>query len=191
MCRIPSLVLVCAALLMAGCTSLGKLEQDAKLQDNKTIFVIGVAPENYRVSVFPGNVEDGAYKQNPWRPAAVFGAPDNGYLVGEADAGDTLAIAYLRIVSGKDDLLGADYIPCAGRETLVFGAPANKVIYLTDVRFSHTSDSINMAFNDNLDAARAYIDKAYPNLKGQLEKWAYKTLPVNASCTRTIYIPRT
>jgi len=180
-------------LLLSGCISKGVLEKNVKLESgDETVFVFGVQPDNFRISVFPGSVKDGEFKQNPFRTATVYSAASDGYVLGKANAGETLAITNIRFVSAKGNVLGSDFKPCEGTKALVFDVPPGKVIYITDVRyFFSQDDGLNYKYTANLEAAQQYIDSNYPNLKGRLEIWDYRQLPVSESCTTNIYVPST
>lgn len=180
-------------LLLGACTSLGVLDKNATLDSNQhSIFVLGVAPENYRVSVFPGSVKDGVFRQNPWLPATVYGAGDDGYLVGEASAGDTLAITIVRVVKDKDAFFqGTNFVPCHGAKTMTFSIPGGKVLYLGNVHYQFVGNLLRVDYNQDIDSAREYMDKNYPKVRGRLEPWKYQLLPTTAFCGAgaTIYIP--
>lgn len=173
---------------------MGVVDQSATLNSNRhSIIVLGVAPENYRVSVFPGSVKDGVFRQNPWLPATVYGAGDDGYLVGEASAGDTLAITFVRVVKDKDAIFqGTNFTPCYGALTMTFSIPGGKVLYLGNVHYQFVGDRLQVQYSQDIDAAREYMDRKYPNLRGRLEQWKYQLLPTTAVCggaRGTLYIP--
>lgn len=181
-------------MLLGGCTSMGVLDKSAALEsDRHSIIVLGVAPENYRVSVFPGRVANGVFRQNPWLPATVYGAGDDGYLVGEASAGDTLAITVVRVVKDRNAFFrGTNFIPCHGARTMTFSIPGGKVLYLGNVHYQFVGDRLQVKYSQDIDSARRYMDERYPNLRGRLEAWKYQLLPTTAFCGQgggTIYIP--
>lgn len=106
-------VLVLAALLcVAGCTSFRVVDPAASAPAGEAIFVLGVQPANYRVMVFPGTVKDGVFRQSVVRMSAYYGAAKDGYVVGKAKPGDTLAITRVRQVANESDILGRDFVPC-------------------------------------------------------------------------------
>jgi hypothetical protein len=182
-------------MLLGACTSMGVLDENATLDSNRhSIIVLGVAPENYRVSVFPGSVRDGVFRQNPWLPATVYGAGDDGYLVGEASAGDTLAITMVRVVKDRNAIFqGTNFTPCYGVKTMTFSIPGGKVLYLGNVHYQFVGDRLQVEYSQDIDAARRYMERKYPNLRGRLQPWRYQLLPTTAVCGGTgggtIYIP--
>jgi hypothetical protein len=184
------LALAVVLALVGACTSMGRLDKEAGLEsDRESVFILGVAPENYRISAFPGSVKDGRFHQNPLRPAAVFGAPEDGYVVGKAAAGDTLAITFIRRVKDKDSILGADFAPCAENKTMTFAIPGGKVLYLGNIEYEFAGKALNVRYSQDVAAAKKYVDEHYPRLRGRLEPWKYDLLPTDAPCTRTIYVP--
>lgn len=184
------IILSALAMLLSACVSLGRLDKNATLSSGqKSVFVLGVAPENFRLSIFPGSIDDGRFRQSPWRPAAIYGAAKNGYLVGEASAGETLAITLVQVVKDKDSIFGQHFVPCRNGKTMAFRIPRGRVIYLGDVQYEVAGGHLGMKYSQDIDAARKYIREYYPRLRGRLEPWKYRLLPTNAACQMSIYIP--
>lgn len=181
------------AMLLGACTSLGVVDKTAALDATQhSIFVLGVAPDNYKISVFPGSVRNGVFRQNPWLPATVYGSGEDGYLVGEASAGDTLAITMIRVLKDKNSIFGTTFfVPCNGKKTMTFSIPGGKVLYLGNVSYEFAGTFLKVKYSQDIDSARKYMDKNYPNLRGRLESWKYQLLPTTASCAVgiPIYIP--
>lgn len=181
----------CAVFLLASCTSMGKLESAAPAPAaDETVFVIGIAPETARISVFPGEVSDRVFRQSMWRSAVVMGNPDNGFIVGKAKAGDVLAITNVRVVD-KDSLAGTDYVPCGGARTLVFTVPAGKVVYLGHIRYELVQNRLRIKTEYRFEDAQTYINATYANLRDRLERQDidFDFLPTTASCRQTVTIP--
>lgn len=185
--------------LLVSCASLGQLDGNAKAPtENESIFVMGISPDNYRVSLFPGSVEDGQFHQNPVRSAALYASARDGYVVGKATAGDVLGLANVKIVSDSGALLGPNYRACGDAKTMVFTVPKGKVIYLGDMGFFYKSanlpreSSLSIRYYQDLAAAQTYVDKNFPALKGRLESFEveWKThLRTCAAAGGAIYIP--
>jgi len=77
---------------------MGRLEKGIPAPTQKeSIFVLGVAPDNHRVMIFPGSTDTGFFAQNQWLPAAFYGGAEGGFIVGKAKAGSTLAITDVRV----------------------------------------------------------------------------------------------
>jgi len=176
---------------------MGRLEKGIPAPTQKeSIFVLGVAPDNHRVMIFPGSTDTGFFAQNQWLPAAFYGGAEGGFIVGKAKAGSTLAITDVRVTESGKSILGLDFVPCDGAKTLVFDAPAGKVTYLGSVQYGVTDKGLQIDYWNDLEAARAYLSGAYPALSARLEQGGYKLLPVMQPCTSTttvyvpVYVPR-
>lgn len=179
---------------LSACTSMGRLEKGTNtVASDESVFIMGLSPDNYRVSLFPGSVDDGAFKQSPWRNAAFYGAPEDGFIVGKVKAGDIIGLMYILIVKDEKAVRGDQFGACDGARTMVFEAPdtGGKVIYLGEVHYELVDGRVMIKYGSDIEAARQYIDKFYPAFSGDLERWSYELLPVNASCVKTIdvYIP--
>ena len=170
------------SLICISCTSVGRLSKEATLNsDQESIFLIGVSPENYRISVFPGSLKDGRFDQSLLRPAAVFSAAENGFVIGKASVGDTLAITYIRVVNGKDSLFGVDFEPCRDAKTMIFEIPRGKVLYLGNVDYEIVGNELVAKYSQDIDSAKKFIDENYPNLSGKVTPWKYELLPTTES----------
>lgn len=177
--------------LLSGCTSFRAVEKNTTVSPGETLFVLGVSPENYRVKVFPGTVKDGVFREDTLGLAAVYGGPDNGYVVGKAHKGDVLAITMVRRLKDTADVLGQDFVPCAGYKTMVFTVPDQPVVYLGDVSYTTAQNGRGLAirYTDNLEAVTAYLAKNYPNLPSAPVPAAYDLRPAKLSCTTTVVVP--
>ena len=180
---------LCLVGLLEACTSMGQLNESAKApSQSESVFIIGVAPENYRISVFPGSVSNGIFWQSTIRSAAVYGAGKNGYVVGRASAGDVLAITNVRVVKGESSIWGADFAPCRERPTMVFKIPAGKVLYLGSVDYGFEGSMLHISYGNDLTAAQSYVQRTFPALTQPVESLAYELLPTSDGCSGT-YIP--
>lgn len=179
-----------AILVCVGCTSMGRLDKKIEAPGNKeSIFILGLAPNNYRVSIFPGDEKKGKFSQDLLQHAVVYGGAQNGYVVFKASAGSTQAITNVRVVSSEKSVLGMDFTPCREAKTLVFKVPAGKVIYLGSIEYLMSADKLDVYYWNNLEGARHYLSGAYPALAGRVEQGSYELLPTNAPCSSTIYVP--
>lgn len=183
------IVLLSVAMFLSGCTSVGRVKPDEDINPEESVYILGVAPDNYRISIFPGEVRDGKYHQNIYRVASVYGAAEDGYVIGKAASKETVAIGYIRVVKDKDSLLGTDFKPCKGAQTMVFEIPAGKVLYLGDVKYRIDGDKLFVDYSKDFEAAKKYIDSRYPKLRGRLEPWKYELMQTTIPCTTQIYVP--
>ncbi|WP_343722975.1 hypothetical protein [Herbaspirillum seropedicae] len=177
--------------VLCGCTSLGQLEKTAHPPlDNESYFVIGVTPANHRVSLFPGEIENGVFHQSRIYPAALYGAAKDGFVVGKAPAGRVLAITNVRVVADENAVLGRDFSPCESAQTFVFRVPKGKVIYIGSADYAFQSNKLQVRYRNDLAAATRYIDANYPELRGLAEYQEPQLMPTDKSCSPgTIYIP--
>lgn len=183
-------LILCCTFLTSACSSLGQLDASTSgPAEDESIFVIGVAPENYRIFVFPGSVKDGRFSQSLIRPATVYGSARQGFVVGKAQAGDVLAITQIRAVSDSSSILGADFKPCGDAKTMVFEAPKSKLLYLGSIEYKFEGNYLIAQYRDEIERAQRHIESNFPHLKGKLEPLEYKLLPSSGACEGTIYIP--
>ena len=182
--------IMCSLALLTACTSFGQLDANAPApSDSESVFVLGVSPDNYRVSIFPGSVSDGSFSSSLIRTAVVYGAAKQGFVVGKASAGDVLAITNVRVVSDSSSILGANFKPCGGAKTMVFEVPKGKVVYLGSVEYKFEGKQLLVQYRNDIEGARRHIDQNFPALKGKLETVDFKLLPKSGSCDSTIYVP--
>jgi hypothetical protein len=180
---------------LTACTSMRQLESGIPTpKPDESIFLIGVSPENHRVFLFPGSLENGRFMQNPWRAAAVFGGAKDGFVVGKAKAGEAVAITLVRVVSESGAILGTDFAPCGEARTPVFRVPAGKVIYVGSVDFTFSGSSLQIRHADDIESAKRYLQSHSPELLDMLESQPFELAPTTASCDPgkiviPIYIP--
>lgn len=185
-----TILIILLMLATSACTSIGRLEKDASLNSqNESVIVLGVSPANYRVSIFPGTREAGVFYQNILRPAVVYGAAEDGFIVTKAAADETLAITNIRLVANKESVYGPDFAPCDGKMTMVFDVPAGKVLYLGSIEYEFAGKSLLIKYGQDIDTARKYVDANYPKLSGRLEPWPFEILPTTLKCNTTITVP--
>jgi len=177
-------MMLVAVLLLSGCTSAGQLKSNAgNPSENESVFVIGVTPENYRISVWPGGIKDDHFYKSSLRNAALYSAAEGGYVVGRAKAGDVLGITNARIVSGENSILGLDYVPCG--DTLVFKVPPGQVIYLGSIAFSSNGKTVNALVSNDVNAAAHHMADAFPSITRTIVKTPFMHLPSTGCSSST------
>jgi hypothetical protein len=171
-------------ILLAGCTSVGTVDKGiAPPKGDEVLFVLGVAPENHRVQVVTGDVEHGLFKPTRWSTKArLYAAPTDGHVVWQGAQSETMAVAMVRIVKEKDDILGRDFRPCGEQRTMVFRAPAGKVVYLGNVVYESSGNRLSVYYGSDFKAAQAFVERNYPQLKEQLTRGKFELLPTSFSC---------
>lgn len=170
--------------LLSGCVSPGHLEGSAAAPDKtEAVFVMGVSPDNYIVSVVPGRVIDGYFRTSPIRSRVFYALPKDGYIVGKALAGELLAITMVKVVTDHEALAGKDYISCSETKMRAFKMPPSGVVYLGDVRYASLQDGLMVRHSRDLDAARRHVDANFPALKGRLEPIPYELVTPSSACS--------
>jgi len=181
-----------AIMVCGGCISTGR--PSAKLSaptEKQSVYVLGVVPSTNRLTVFPGNTSDGKFNRSKLLPANFYGNPQGGFIVGKAKAGQTLAVIMVRVTANENDILGWDFKPCGNLKTLVFEAPAGKVVYLGSIQYIVNGGDLDIKYSNDLEQARRYLANAYPALESHLEQGSFELLPTSQSCSsvNTIYVP--
>jgi hypothetical protein len=184
------IILVLLWLTLTACATKGLLEENVALPPiEESIYIIGVEPEEYEIMVFPGSIDDGKFKQNIFKGANVSSAAHDGFVVGKAKSGEVLSIGIIRILKNKQFVFNSTYSPCDGKLAMTFRVPGGKVIYLGHVRYSYAGANIRVQYYQDIEAARKYVDRTYPGLRGAVESWSYELLPATIPCTTNITIP--
>ena len=182
-------IVLVVAVFLTGCTSVGHLDSGVKVKSGKEgFFVLGMNPVDVRVAIFPGWIKDGIFHQNPLLRASYMGAADDGYIVGKAAVGATLAITAVTIVRNKGDIYGSDFFACGDAKTLTFTVHEG-VNYITDVDFLYSKKKLDIELKGNISEARNYLSAHYANLETDLTQESYTILPTSAQCGGTWIIP--
>jgi hypothetical protein len=168
------------AALIAACASMPRPTVDATPRDDATYFVIGLAPNSARFDLSSGTIRDGVFNAGILWIAHWYGPSDDGYLVIKADRNEALGIVQVQMMSSATSLIGPVFVPCA--RTLVFEAPAGKVVYLTHMTIRSTAGPngprLAPDFHQDMDGARAYMRARYPALADHLEQGRPQMMPV-------------
>jgi hypothetical protein len=155
----------------AGCAgSIGRVDRDATVDSNSdSYFVIGVKPEFTQVLIFKGWVTEAGFYQNPLLPATVSYPVEGGFIVGKTHAGAINALTKAILYSRKSDWGVGGMVHCKDSKSLVFVAPAGKVIYLTSLNYRWEVGGLIEEYRQEFSAAKAYMESHYPNLAQKLE----------------------
>lgn len=175
-------IIACCFFVAALCGCGKPLMKGAVLGENDAYYVFGLKPSNVKVQVYPGSIQgDGRFKLSAQN--AVFNAVANqGYAVGAAKAGSTLAVTRLILV-GTGSLIPPIFLPCNNTETMVFTAAKGKIIYLADLGFSLESDNtLTVTYEDNIEAARSFLEIDYPQLAPYLERGEFRRSKTSMPC---------
>ena len=179
----------------ASCTMTTRVDKNASVAEDESIFVVGSAPENFRIWFMRADVieKDGTATVKPdvvGIPLLVAN-PENGFLVGRVRGGYTIAITGVRIVRANETF-GPGGTACGGNRTMVFTAPAGKVVYVGNAEFGMQGKQVFASYSTDFAAARKHLDANYPNLRGKLEQHGHQliaTAPCPTPQTITIQLP--
>lgn len=188
-------VMLLAAALCASCTTTTRVDKDATVSQDTSIFVVGSSPEHFRIWFMRADIveKDGTtnVKQDVLGIPLLVANPENGFLVGQVRGGDTIAITGVRIVRAGETF-GPGGSACGGNRTMVFTAPAGKVVYVGNAEFSMQGKQVFARYSNDFEAARKHVDANYPNLRGKLEQHGHQliaTAPCPTPQTITIQLP--
>ncbi len=177
-----------ALLLIAGCTSVGMVKPfQAGPTADQTIYIIGVSPESVRISVWPGSIVDHEFAKSGWRNANLYSAPVDGFVIGRAPAGRTLAITNARFVASSSSLLGLDFAPCS--HASVFTPKGGQVIYLGSLNFDYEGKQIGVKETYDLQAASQFLKSHYPYIKTPLTAGHFQHMPYG-DCSKPLHGPK-
>lgn len=170
---------------LAACSTLGRTAADVPPPSaEESVFVLGVAPENYAVTLSPGKMENGVFKAGA-PLAALSRSPRDGYIVAKVASGQALALTRTTRLAEGGSPASAPFGACDGTRTLVFSAPRGKVVYLADVGYqSMPGGGVDVRFDRNLDKARQYLAANYPELAKLVAQGEYTFTPTNATCRK-------
>ena len=148
-----------------------------------SIFVIGMEPGPYRISVMRGEIdsEAGVFLKNTRAAGAYYGGGTNGYVVAKAKPGDVLAIT--GIETRPQGSSPKTHWPCNGETTIVFQLPRDTAtVYVGDITYRPGSKSPELVYTEDLSAAQAHVRANYANLGSTPEKIEHQILPVSQPC---------
>ena len=182
--RIPGVLIT--VLVLSACSEVRRLpENNINISANDSVFIFGLSPDDHRILVFPGSIDSGGWRQNPWSPATFMGAAKDGFVLSTASAGKTYAVSSIFVHrEGGTALQGKMYAPCGDAQTIVFSVPAGKVIYLADLRYTQDGNRLRMDHSADLKKAQEYVDAHYPPLRGRVELGSYELMKTDKACGR-------
>jgi hypothetical protein len=108
-------------------------------------------------------------------------APD-GFVVVEADAGDSLTITNVRLLEGSV-FMPKQYFACGDYQPRVFeDIPGGKVLYLGHLELDGNANEQRTSWADDIETARQYVDAHFPKLAGKLEPTPFTTRRLPELC---------
>lgn len=183
-----SIVIISA--LISGCAlrPVGVIDNQSNAPSNaEAIVVHGMKQPEFRYVFVKGKIENGMFEQTK-HVGVLIDSPANGYLVGKLKSGDVVAL----IQAGRTEKQGngpnSFRLGC-GMPVRVFTVPGGKVSYLGDATVSIIQNSeLRIAYSDNFQDAKSYIDARFPALKDHLEPIASKVVPYKCPPTYQYYM---
>ena len=179
-------LLLALAAACASCTTATRVDKAATIAEDESIFVVGSAPENFRIWFMRADLiqkdEATTVKQDAVGIPLLVANPENGFLVGRVRGGYNIAVTGVRAVSANQTF-GPGFTACGGTKTMVFTAPAGKVVYIGHAEFSMRGKQLFARYSNDFQAARSHIDANYPNLRGKLEQHGHQLIQTAACPT--------
>lgn len=177
--KLGGLALAWFAVLLTACsTNISRTELNPG--PTESIIIFGVKPENARLSLYPGEVIEGKFKQN-WfldTQAKVHDTPQDGYVTAKVKAGQALGMTTVQMSIGGG-LWGPIFSFCGNPKLLVFEVPAGKVAYAADIEFVQLGNALRPRFSRDLDAARQHFKQNHPNITDEVVPLDLQFIPVS------------
>ena len=189
---IRTLLLLALGVALIGCVpvSSNTLPSGGAIDEsNESIILVGVAPDNFRITLGPGQVNSRGNFSDGLSLTGYIGAyPDDGYVIGRSEGEKTYGVT--AVARGEEN--GAEarrtYSVCGGRETVVFDVSPGEMLYIGDFEYAVADNRMRFKFERDFEAASAYFDTAFPQYAGRLKAADISMHPVVLNCTQTIYI---
>ncbi|MFC4159943.1 hypothetical protein [Chitinimonas lacunae] len=166
-------------LLLSGCAGTYIDKNTVPNWTDESVIVFG-APANYHFLMSSGSLEDGQFIRN-WVVAknTVAAFSQNGFTLNKIKAPDTLALTVASAWSGRGQEI---FTPCGSQKAPAFHVPAGKVLYFTHFDFRISGKRLVTDYSQHFEQAKAYVESAYPHLKGRLEQGQFELVPINRAC---------
>lgn len=165
-----TIILMC---FLVGCTTTApgiyKKVKGVDLE-NHSIFVLGVSPENFKVSVRSGSISEDGFAVDFWTQHHVSDWPEKGYIIGTARANQTMAITDVTRKGAGSFSLDEAFTACGGAKVLTFNIPKGEVVYIGDISYRDTKNSIHIDYEKNFTQALSYLKNNYPELAEKVKE---------------------
>jgi len=173
-------------IVVSGCAT-GSIGSSFQQKDGgESVLVFRVNPVDKNVFFYRGKEEEGVFKQNTVSRPVFSGKSKNGYVVFKASPGDTIALTqYTHKSFGFKNTAW----PCEDFETISFTVPAGEVLYMTDMTLSNKGEAFNLNLTQNIDQARAHLQKYHRNIASNLKQGEFKMLKGDRACDESAVIP--
>src|ERR1700759_2326059 len=146
--RLGGVALCCFAAL----TGAGRAQDAAPASGDDTYYLMGVAPDDARVVIAPGDLKAGKFTAAGADPAAL--TPADGFVLAKAGQAGWFAITGVQFIGarqaptglvdlafkGVESSLGIKdrevLTPCGDGTTVAFEVPAHKVVYIGTIQYT-------------------------------------------------------
>lgn len=166
------------ALVLTGCVTPAPDASAPPPGEQETYVVLGVTPLNMRLTIVDGTVKNGVFSPPFIQLVAPSYMPDDdGYVVMKVKGNTLYGITSAIAMFGRQPIFGEEYLPEGA--TMVFEAPAGKVVYITSLTYERSRYNVHgmeMRQKLDLEAARAYLKRRYPQLADRLEQGHFSAL---------------
>lgn len=183
-------LIVISSILVSGCAlrPVGVIDEGTTAPSNaEAVVVHGMKQPEFRYVFIKGKIENGMFEKTK-HVGVLIDKPVNGYLVGKIEAGDVIAL----IQAGRNERQGNgpnSFSLGCGMPVRVFTVPGGKVSYLGDATISIIQDrELRVAYSDNFQDAKNYIDASFPALKNRLEPIASQIVQYKCPPTYQYYM---
>ncbi|MEJ0044017.1 MAG: hypothetical protein WDM81_18180 [Rhizomicrobium sp.] len=171
---------LCACLALAALSACISSPEDlaAPPSGQDSYVVLGVAPADMNLQIVNGRLRKGVFSAGLFRLTELSYKPDDGgYVVMKVPGNADYAVVSAVSTIWRQSFLGEKYVP-SGAKTLVFEAPAGKVVYVTSLQYRRGAGRLDVTPTQDLERARAYLHDHYPALAGRLTQARYAFLPL-------------
>jgi len=176
--------------LLSGCGTMAIVDKSASPPGpDESILVFRVSPDKFKLIFFPGSIDQGSFRQDPFLSAVINGVATDGYLVARVKVGQTVGL--MTTIDTKPASLFENPANnlCGGTLVPVFEVPKAKVAYVADIEISRTGREIALAYSFNLEQAAAHVRANYPNLSKDVHALPIQVIPTARCPPAVLLIP--
>ncbi len=178
------IILIITVLFTSACTTVGRYDTNASLDSNdESYFLLGINSDEIQVTILNGEIENEKFTKDILYVTPTLSAvAKNGYIMGKAPEGATLAVTDFISHAENSGLIGNIYKLCDNKLTMSFTVPGGKVIYLGDIEVKEQNHYLNFKYIQDYNSAKKYIKQYHPELINKLSPWKFKMLPITNEC---------
>ncbi len=184
------LVTAYAALLLSGCGTMAIVDKSSGAPGaDESVLVFRVNPDKYKLLFFPGKVDQGQFRQDPFLGAVINSVATDGYLVARVKAGQTVGLM-IAVDTQPDNFFTNSAVNfCGGTLIPVIEVPRAKVVYVTDILIARAERGLSLTYTSQLESAAAHIQSNYPNLGKDIQALPMQVIPTVSCNPNLIMLP--